>query len=146
VVLFGALALHYGMIIYFTVAGTTTPYTAQLYIFMQEFGMAISCIWLWLALVLLLGPRSTVPTQLLKQALVIVTGNMWILYGMSNGETDAERAMINLVFLNLFKEFGRALIVSSAYHLAAGEVGGVTGRVDRAVVIVPLLAFQTLSK
>jgi hypothetical protein len=146
VVLFSALAFHYGTIVYFTVAGTTTRYTDQLYIFMQNYGMVASCFWLWLALILLLGPRSTVPTQLLKQALVVALGNMWIMHGMPNGQTDADRAMINLVLLNCFKEFGRALIVSSAYHLAAGEVGGVTGRVDRVVVIVPLLAFQLVSK
>jgi hypothetical protein len=146
-VLFGGLALHYGTILYVTLAGTNIPSLgAPLYIRIQSFGVGLAGLWAWLSLIVLLGCRSPVPTQMAKQLAVIIMGNFYALIGLSNSANDSERATSNLIFLNLYKEFGRAMIVSSAYHLAAREVGGVTGRVDRSVVVVPLLAFQVSSK
>jgi hypothetical protein len=113
----------------------------------------------------ILCPRnSKIPTKAIKQALVLMVGNVLFLNVIPETTvrtallTKASRSVITdpcraqdlvrfmqtFVLLNLYREMGRIFTVSAAYYLTVADVKNAGVAVNRDAAVAPVIVCQTL--
>jgi hypothetical protein len=106
-----------------------------------SYSPALGCVLLIVALWILCARGSTIPWHALKQAFVVMVGNLLVMNVIPE-RTDTVRFLQTFVLLNLYREVGRHVFVSATYYLTVAELGCPGVVVNREAAIVPVIFYQ----